>query len=51
MLSFITLAAAEVANEPGVFAKTAETFGVSWWYLLSQIISFAIVALLLIKFA
>ena len=51
MIAFITLAAAEVAKESNPFKEIAETFGVSWWYFLCQIISFAIVALLLQKFA
>ena len=51
MIAFITIAAAEVAKEGNPFKEIAETFGVSWWYFLSQLISFAIVALLLQKFA
>ena len=51
MLSFITLAAAEISKEPGVIEKTLETFGVSWWTFLCQVISFSIVALLLQKLA
>jgi F-type H+-transporting ATPase subunit b len=51
MTSFITLAAAEVATEGGPIKQIAETFGVSWWYLLSQIISFTLVCFLLQKFA
>ena len=51
MISFITLAAAEVAKEGNPIKEILETFGVSWWYFLSQVISFTIVALLLQKFA
>ncbi|MEO7319903.1 MAG: F0F1 ATP synthase subunit B [Chthoniobacteraceae bacterium] len=51
MISFITLAAAEVSKEGNPIKEIAETFGVSWWYFLSQVISFTIVALLLQKFA
>ena len=51
MIPFITLAAAEVAKEGNPIKEIAETFGVSWWYFLSQVISFTIVALLLQKFA
>ncbi len=51
MISFITLAAAEVAREGNPIKEIAETFGVSWWYLLSQGVSFSIVAFLLVKFA
>lgn len=51
MIAFITLAAAEVTKEGGPLKEIAETFGVSWWYFLSQVISFALVALLLQKFA
>lgn len=49
MTSFITLA--QVATERGPLTEIAETFGFSWWYFLSQCISFTIVALLLNKFA
>lgn len=51
MIAFITLAATEVAKEGNPLKEIAETFGVSPWYFLSQVISFAIVALLLQKFA
>ena len=51
MIAFITLAAAEVTKEGGPLKEIAETFGVSWWYLLCQIISFTLVAFLLQKLA
>ena len=51
MISFITLAAAEVAKEGNPIKEIAETFGVSAWYLCSQIVSFTIVAFLLYKLA
>lgn len=51
MISFLTLAAAEVAKEGNPIKEIAETFGVTWWYLLSQVISFALVAFLLNHFA
>ena len=50
MTSFLILAAAEV-KDGGPLKEIAETFGVSWWYFLSQCFSFTIVALLLQKFA
>ena len=51
MISFITLAAAEAATEPGAFQQVAETFGFTWWYFLCQCISFSLVAFFLHKFA
>jgi F-type H+-transporting ATPase subunit b len=51
MLSYSLLAVADAAHEKGAVEQIAETFGVTWWYLLSQIISFSIVAFLLQKFA
>ena len=51
MTSFIILAAAEVAKDGGPLKEIAETFGFTWWYFLSQCISFTIVAFLLQKFA
>ena len=51
MISFITLAAAEAGTEGGPVQQIVETFGLSWWYFLSQCISFSLVAFLLHKFA
>ena len=51
MISFITLAAAEVVKETNPFKDVAETFGLTWWYFLSQVVSFTLVCLLLSKFA
>ena len=51
MISFFTLAAAEVATEGGPIKQIAEQFGVSWWYFLCQVISFGLVCYLLQRFA
>lgn len=45
------LIAAAAAEGGGLIGKTAETFGVTWQLFISQVISFAIVAWALNKFA
>lgn len=40
-----------LAADGNVIAETAKTFGLNWWLLISQGISFTIVAFLLQKFA
>lgn len=50
MFASILLAAA-VPTEGGPFAQTAAQFGVTWQLFISQVISFAIVAFLLQRFA
>src|ERR1043165_2670369 len=52
MTLFTILAAAVVdADAAGPIETIAREFGVDWWKLLSQVISFSIVCFVLVKFA
>lgn len=51
MSSTLFLAAAEAGAGGGMVAEVARTFGVNWQLLISQIISFCVVAFLLHRFA